>query len=239
MSDTYIKIEEKRFEDWVIGSSVSVSTRLFHKIIRLSRQKNTSSIAGLEGRAQVVYAQLEDLGPVIIKHYMRGGIIQYFLENNHFKNGFSRARVEYEILEYAYENGIQVPEPVFYLEKERRFYSCWLATQEIPNRGTIATVSLKHPEHIHRLMDQVSIQINKMITKGIYHVDLHPGNILVSRDNKIFVVDFDKARKTKMSADSLEKRYVKRWNRAIRKHKLPDRLLTSSFLSRCSQFLNE
>jgi 3-deoxy-D-manno-octulosonic acid kinase len=64
-------------------------------------------------------------------------------------------------------------------------------------------------------------QISRLIDNDIYHVDLHPGNVVVDREDRVFLVDFDKGYVFRGKKEKLRKKYLARWERAVRKHRLP------------------
>lgn len=232
MSDARIK--QTHLKDWSMGSYLPISPEQMPQILSLAGHVASPASRGLEGRTQILKSQLDNIGPIIFKPYLRGGMMQYLLKNKYIKTRWSRARLEFNMLEKAACAGVDVPEPVFYLEKGGLFYSCWLATREILNQGTVAHISKKDTGQVDLLMKRVGYQVKKLVTAGIYHVDFHPGNVLAAREDgnlKIYVVDFDKARTVSSPSSVLDKLYVKRWNRAVKKHKLPKGLLTHSFLS--------
>ena len=73
-------------------------------------------------------------------------------------------------------------------------------------------------------MQSVTAQISALIENRILHVDLHPGNVVVDRTGKVYLLDFDKGRVYRGNRQELKKRYMSRWQRAIRKHALPEML---------------
>ena len=40
-------------------------------------------------------------------------------------------------------------------------------------------------------LEQLDVLIHKMNKAGIIHHDLHPGNVMVTKDNKVYIIDFD------------------------------------------------
>jgi predicted Ser/Thr protein kinase len=52
-------------------------------------------------------------------------------------------------------------------------------------------------------------------------VDLHPGNVLVTPENRLYLIDFDKARTTPVNRRRLREKYIRRWQRAVLKYRLP------------------
>jgi 3-deoxy-D-manno-octulosonic acid kinase len=55
-------------------------------------------------------------------------------------------------------------------------------------------------------------------------VDLHPGNVLVDSNSRVYLIDFDKARYSYLNKDKLRVKYISRWRRAVIKHRLPESL---------------
>ena len=58
----------------------------------------------------------------------------------------------------------------------------------------------------------------------ILHVDLHLGNVLVDSNSRVYLIDFDKARYSIQNKDKLRDKYLRRWRRAVIKHRLPEKL---------------
>ncbi len=73
-------------------------------------------------------------------------------------------------------------------------------------------------------MNEITRQTTILIDSGLYHVDLHPGNILVTDNDEIFIIDFHKARMSNGDKQKLHNKYSARWKRAIKKHGLPETL---------------
>jgi len=222
-------ITETKYQDCRIGATIFIKPEQVHNLIRLTVQHTSEHSVPLGGRSPVIKTRLVGIGPVVVKKYLRGGMMQFFFKDRYLKTGPCRARSEFEILLKAAELGINVPCPTAYLQKGNLLYQCWLVTKEIPNNGTIAQISMTDPGSAKALMNDVALQVQKMTKKGVYHVDFHPGNILAGKDGKVYLLDFDKAVITKMSAAALSKKYIERWNRAVLKHHLPKLLLKDSF----------
>ncbi len=178
----------------------------------------------LGGRGGVIFTNLPGIGRIVIKPYLRGGLIAKVNKRTYLKF-FSKYRSvqELEILGVLKHEGIPVPEPVTSIVRGSVFYRCWIVTKEIEKASTLVQIAVAQPERIHILMEKISFYINKISKIGIYHVDLHPGNILVTNDDKIYFIDFDRA-KQGMNSDVLRSAYRKRWNRAVKKYSLPQSL---------------
>jgi len=90
----------------------------------------------------------------------------------------------------------------------------------VERHHTLAQLSLANESGAKKRMAAVCSQVRTLINHGILHVDLHPGNILVNPEGRVFLIDFDKARWYKNSR-GLKEKYLCRWRRAVDKHGLP------------------
>ena len=96
--------------------------------------------------------------------------------------------------------------------------------EEITDSRNLAEVSrsdkAEDADILHEAMMKLGEQVLSLIAHKIFHVDLHPGNVLVQKGGRVSIVDFDKAREFKGSAERLRELYLRRWRRAVIKHKL-------------------
>ena len=183
---------------------------------------DTDSVLG--GRGSVSYHWIDDLGSVVVKHYKRGGLVGRLVRRRYIKWGKSRSQLEFELLQKAGELGINVPEPLVYANRGGLIYRAWLVTREIKSPVSLARLSLDDEKRTRRVMTPVIEQILRLIEHRIVHVDLHPGNVLIDSRDRVFLLDFDKGKIHRGNKTRLRERYVKRWQRAVSKHGLPDYL---------------
>ena len=175
----------------------------------------------LGGRNALTFDELDGFGPVAIKSYTRGGWVRYLVKRRYLKIGKTRAQIEFELLQMVRDLGINAPEPVAYAYRGPIFYRAWLVSRAIQNPLSLALLSLKDEKKTRQAMESVIEQIEVLIRNGILHVDLHPGNVVVDRKRRIFLVDFDKGQIHHGSREQLKNRYLERWQRAVAKHRLP------------------
>jgi len=176
----------------------------------------------LGGRKSVSYADLGGVGRVAIKSYTRGGIFGFLVRKTYLNLGSARPRAEFEIMCSARDLGVNIPEPVGFVLRGLLFYRGWLISKEVEQKHTLAELSLQNEDAAREVMQELVRQINILIENGIYHIDLHPGNVLVDASNKVFILDFDKAYYAKSARWALRDRYIFRWRRAQIKHRLPE-----------------
>jgi 3-deoxy-D-manno-octulosonic acid kinase len=204
-----------------IGSDWSLTQLQVRQLISGFNQPIRSAGAYLAGRAAAVTLNLSGVGPVVIKHYTRGGVIRQFITQTYFRIGKTRSQLEYELLFRLKKLGINAPEPVAYAFKGRLLYQAWIMTREIEDTQTLSALSLNNPAQAKEAIHQLGPQVQRLIDNHIHHVDLHPGNVLVTRTGKIYLIDFDKAKTVTLPAEVLKAKYISRWRRAVDKHHLP------------------
>jgi 3-deoxy-D-manno-octulosonic acid kinase len=194
-------------------------------IVDTLRCEPTTSRVLLGRRAGTFVHEIPELGAVAIKEYVRGGLVRRAIHRMHVRRGPTRPEREFEILRLAQAAGVPVPEPIAYLERGFVFYRGWLVTRLIEGGRTLAAMRHADPRLLARIVVDVGRQIDRLIANQIYHVDLHPGNVLVDTNNDPHLMDFDKAVLSTESADRLRSRYLARWRRAVVKHGLPELML--------------
>lgn len=180
----------------------------------------------LEGRAGVRFINLEETGPIAVKTCLRGGWLARLNRYYYVRWGASRAQKELEFLFHARSAGVTTPEPMAYVTRGNAFYQAWLITRAITPHITFAALCLSHIEKAIKLLPEISRNITLLVDAGIYHLDLHPGNILITPDDEIYFIDFDKAFFFKGNRKNLIKKYETRWSRAITKYEFSNSLLT-------------
>jgi 3-deoxy-D-manno-octulosonic acid kinase len=121
-------------------------------------------------------------------------------------------------------HGIRVPEPIAFACQGRVFYRCWLVTRQIPSPLNLAEMSIADLTPALAAIPSIADQIRRLIQQGIWHVDLHPGNVLVDSCHRTYLIDFDRAKRIRSAPARLQHRYLGRWRRAVEKHGLPVQL---------------
>ncbi len=177
----------------------------------------------LGGRSPIIRGEVPGLGVVVVKRYTRGGIIGRLIKHRYLKLGDTRGQREFSIMKKASELGVNTAKPLAFAYSGWPLYSAWLFTEELKGVRTLAEIS-RCDENIADYIHSAAQQIASLIHSGIFHVDLHPGNILVDEAGKVYLFDFDKATYFKGNQRQLRDNYITRWRRAVIKHGLPDSL---------------
>ena len=214
-------ITEIRFGEYCFGADPALTEKHCRQLTDLFAQPSLPEHSVLGGRTAIMETRLEPIGDVVAKSYRRGGLVRFFIRETYLNLGSIRCRTEYEQLHHALQLGISVPRPVAYAYRGGLFYRGWLITEKISNQQTLASLSLTDLPRAQAAGEALREQVRKLIDNQILHQDLHPGNVLVTADGKVFIIDFDKAGPCRASRQQLAARYRKRWHRAVAKYNLP------------------
>lgn len=177
----------------------------------------------LSGRGKVLHTQIPHFGPVVVKHYIRGGLLRKVVQSRHLRSSKpSRSELEFEMLNLVRKFGVSAPEPIGFATTTGIFYRAWLVMKEIADAQSLAQISITDEDLVRKITPELIRQIQILIRNRIFHLDLHPGNVLIDSSKKVWLIDFDKATESKLPARGLRELYLRRWRRAVIKHKLPD-----------------
>ena len=205
----------------VFHSAMGLGEQSLIRLTELLTPPATPPPKKLAGRAPVQIITLDETGPVAVKTCCRGGWISRLNPHHYFRWKIPRARRELEFLCHARHCGVNVPRPVACITKGRHIHRAWVVTTAILPHTSFARLSMIQPEKGVHLLPKLSQQISCLMDAAIFHIDLHPGNVLVTPDQTLYLIDFDKACFFKGNRRSLAQQYQKRWTRAVHKHGLP------------------
>ena len=141
-------------------------------------------------------------GPVVLRHYLRGGWVAKISRQSYFFTTVSRSRPfrEYHLLAALYELGLPVPKPVAALcEFHGIISSGALMTARISSARTLADV-LPGNDGNDRIDADFWASVGRCIRRfhdaGVWHADLNARNILLDAGSQVYLIDFDRARFT-------------------------------------------
>ncbi|MDZ4785640.1 MAG: lipopolysaccharide kinase InaA family protein [bacterium] len=213
------------YKDYIFGFSKKLTEIQCNEILKVIESPVTGNTVGLEGRRSIQKLFLSEIGSVVVKNYRRGGFASKFIGSRYLRWGSTRSQVEYQSLKLVRSLGINAPEPVTFVQtKGDIFYSAWLVTKEIVGSRSLASLSKTDEVTARNITAKAAMMIVELIQNGVVHVDLHPGNVLLGEDQKVYLIDFDKAYITNGSRKELRDFYLCRWRRACIKHELSEYL---------------
>ena len=220
------KLNRQEQRRYVFRRSGDLARHQRDQLIACFQRGPTPPGSGLEGRCRMPTCELADVGPVVVKIYTRGGLMGRCNRHRYLRWGPTRSEEEFKWLQQVRLLDIRAPEPVAAVHRGGLFYRCWLVTRRVPDALPLTQFSRRHPEGLAAVMAACGRQIARLIQNRILHPDLHPGNVLVNPQGKIWIIDFDKAAIYRGRRQNLEDRYRQRWRRAVHKHALPRELAT-------------
>ncbi len=215
------RIHKAVYRRFSIGSTVKLSPQSLNRLTRAFSSWENATPNALEGRTAVIYMALPETGPVAIKSYQRGGMMARIINDRYLKLGTTRCRNEFDFLCHAFRAGVSVPHPLIHITRGYPFYKAWLITRQIKDHRSFTRIALEDPARAAQLMPIISKQVRRLIENRIFHVDLHPGNVIIDPAGKPYIIDFDKARFTRFSLRKTVQLLNNRWEKAISKYHLP------------------
>jgi serine/threonine-protein kinase RIO1 len=206
-----------------LGACQTLSPPQLHQLQLVFGKPPSSPGDVLAGRQSVTITHLEDIGSVAVKHYARGGLIRHVNHSTYANWPQSRGEKEFRWLDVVRQIGLTAPRPIAFASTGRFIGQCWLVTTAIPRHWSLIQISQQHDDRRQAIYGKLTIQIQTLIRHGIWHRDLHPGNVLVDENGTPHIIDYDKARYLK-NRRLLTAKYIKRWARAMAKYHLPPEL---------------
>lgn len=186
------------------------------------------SMAANFGRGVVERYLSNDGNMFVLRRYMRGGFAKKLSTNRFFTlSDTYRPFEELRTLLLLSNNGVQVPKPAAAIVSTSLgglSYTGAIATFEIPEAKNLL-LALKEDvgaDALELLSEHAGLQAAKSIALGIHHVDLHPGNVLVTSPDEVWIIDFDRA---KAVSSGTEAAIIERWSRSVRKHGGPESMI--------------
>lgn len=189
----------------------------------------------LGGRAGVSNAIVAGLGDLVVKHYFRGGAMRFMVQSMHvnFRACLpwrhrawlaSRPYHEFALLDLVRSLRVAAPAPVAFAIQGGVFYRGWLFTENIGEHKSLAQLALEDDSALPKFVSELARQMQTLIENNIFHVDLHPGNVVVNSAGEVYILDFDRAEICWAGQKPLRDQYLRRWRRAAIKHELPETL---------------
>ncbi len=137
-------------------------------------------------------------GSALLKHYLRGGQMARITRDRYVFTGWERSRAlrEWHLLAQMQAMNLPVPQPLAALcSQQGQFYTAALLCRYIEQarRLPVALQDCK-PVQAETLLRNVLYALETLHSAGVYHPDMNFGNVLVDAADKIWLIDFDRAR---------------------------------------------
>jgi len=160
-------------------------------------------------------------GPAVLREYLRGGWVAKVSRRSYFFTTVARSRPfrEFDILATLSAQGLPVPQPVAALCEHGGLMSTGsIITMRIAHTRTLADILPGDPQQGSDVWENVGRCIRQFHRAGVWHADLNARNILLDREMKVYLIDFDRARlmtgtevNGKRNLDRLKRSLEKLW----------------------------
>jgi 3-deoxy-D-manno-octulosonic acid kinase len=144
------------------------------------------------GRGGVAFLETP-VGPCVLRHYHRGGLVAPLLGDRYLWKGRNRSRgfAEFMLLAALQRRGLRVPAPIAARCVRRGlYYTADLITRTIGNARTLTEV-IRARQFDPVLAGEVGALVARFHSAGVDHADLNAHNILVA-EGKLWLIDFDR-----------------------------------------------
>jgi len=130
----------------------------------------------------------------VLRPYRRGGMAAKVSQADYLWTGLERTRGfrEMRLTRALFERGLPVPAPVAsVVVRHGLSYRAALITERLPHSQALAE---RLADASPALLADVGATIRRFHEAGLDHVDLNARNLLVSADDKVWLIDFDRCR---------------------------------------------
>lgn len=156
----------------------------------------------------------------VLRHYYRGGIIADLLKDKYLFTGIENTRCyrEMALLEQMYRQGLPVPKPVAgRILRHGLFYRADILIEKIHHSHDLVQHLKSEP-----ISEAGWLAIGALTAKfhqsGIFHSDLNAHNILIDKNFKFWLIDFDKC-ENRVPQKSWQQANLERLKRSFNKEK--------------------
>lgn len=174
------------------------------------------AVTGLYGGRGTALAVDSDAGPLVLKTYLRGGLMARFNRDRYLLTGVERSRSlrEWRLLDRLRQLELPVPKPV----KAACFthglvYRASLLTMKLPDVQPLTAVAkaLAESEWV-----ALAVTLKRFFQAGLKHPDLNASNLLLSGNGQWYLVDLDRA--ILSARPSSPRPMIERLQRSLDKH---------------------
>jgi len=186
-------------------------------------QENNKVIGSATGRGITWFVQLEKIQGAL-RHYRRGGLFGKLISDHYFFVGWKKSRsiAEFELLQTLNKVGVNVPKPIAARVVKKHFcYQADLLSEKIPDAQDL--VSILQKRSLTALEYQsIAKQIKKMHQAQVNHTDLNIHNILLDKQGRVWLIDFDKCRQQHGESwkEKNLQRLLRSFNKELKKRKI-------------------
>lgn len=195
----------------------SLVTEPIDSLFDIHYWRNGNAIVGsATGRGTTWFIKLHST-IAALRHYHRGGFFGKIVRDQYLFLGLERTRsyAEFALLQKLRSAGVNVPRPIAAkVEQTGLLYRADLLSEKISEASDL--VDRLQAEHLsNEAYQKIGLEIRKMHDVGVNHTDLNIHNILINREGKVWIIDFDKCKQ--QSGNQWKEQNLNRLLRSFRK----------------------
>jgi hypothetical protein len=171
--------------------------------VSLLRALSAAEVIEGKGRGGIKIIELGGLR-LVARRYLHGGLFRVFTRDLFLEQG--RATSEAEIMAYLREKGFPVVAP-FCAVVEKLFVVKRLHLVTILQANTVSLLEYLQEasgKQRMRAASKLAEYLWLLQRAGVYHPDLHLGNVLVTPDEDLVFLDFDRARRKTVNGGDMK-----------------------------------
>jgi len=172
------------------------------------------------GGRQAAWFVEASFGHGVLRHYRRGGLVARFSEDRYIWRGVraTRSFAEFFLLNAMAAEGLPVPRAWAACYERRRFtYTAAILVERLRDTQTLAALVLRQGKNIDaEQVNAVANAIRQLHDANVWHADLNADNILLDKQGKAWLIDFDKAKRTSVLGSQRQDN-LQRLQRSLRK----------------------
>jgi len=193
-------------------------------------QKENAVTGSAQGRGTTWFVKHCDKGNTsekhwVLRHYYRGGLIGKIINDHYWftSQNDTRAAREFALLDYMQNLELPAPKPIAYrVSRHGLIYAADLLSSRIEHAQDLVALLSKQPLS-NGLWKKIGVTIKRFHDNNIYHHDLNAHNILIDKEDNVFLIDFDRGEVRKNNQKSWQQANIARLQRSFLKehNKLP------------------
>ncbi len=156
-------------------------------------QQNGAVIGSAQGRGTTWFIQTQTM-PAALRHYRRGGLFGKLVSDQYWFTGWENTRSydEFHLLKRLAQAGVNVPRPIAArVERSGAIYRADLLSEKIADATDLVALLETQPLSAEQYQ-AIGREIAKMHKAQVNHTDLNIHNLLLDKDGKVWIIDFDK-----------------------------------------------
>jgi len=154
---------------------------------------------------------------MVLRHYYRGGLVGKFITDQFWREPIlqSRAMQEFSLLQWMHQQGLPVPRPcAARFCPQGLWYRADILVEYIADSCDLARVLQRRPLQ-QAEWQAVGAAVAHLHETGVSHADLNCHNILLDKQGKVWLIDFDRC--SRRPPGAWQQDNLQRLQRSLRK----------------------